>query len=144
MIGGNNEMKVGIDKKFSFAQHVSEKDLPDCEISQIKEETQSKEYSQITRNRSSNLVGSVESSDLENILRRQSLLSKKFNAEDDILHSASNPNFEDIFGSAIGSGVEVKDKESIVIDPNDLQSLMTGFKNQNYEVKEHERSKSLD
>ena len=65
---------------------------------------------------------SAESGDLDKFLqnRKSTLNSRKNLEQEEILHSASQPNFSEIFANA-GSGVqETEKKKSIEIDPNNL------------------------
>ena len=68
---------------------------------------------------------------MQDLLRRKSTLGKT-NQDEEILHSASQPDFGEIFGSQVTDENAPK-KKSIDIDPNNLKSLMNGFANTDYE-----------
>ena len=78
--------------------------MSDPDLSHIEQGKSSKENFSSNNRKQSNFMHSAESGDLDRFLiNRKSTLSRK-NLDEEILHSASQPNFSDIFANA-GSGV---------------------------------------
>ena len=92
------DMRQGSDKR-------PDQPMSDPDLSHIENGKSSRENQSLMNRKQSNFMYSEQSGDLDNFLHnRKSTVSKK-NLEEEILHSASQPNFSDIFANA-GSGVQ--------------------------------------